>query len=383
MNPVTHLLETKPSYIREILNLVSNNEIISLAGGLPCPDHFPMGMIEPLMQDIAKDKSLFQYSTTAGYPPLIEGLRDRYHLGDDHEVIITNGSQQGIDLCARVFLNKGDKVVVESPSYLGALQIFSIAQAQIKTVTQEQDGPNVEQLENHFSKGDIRFFYGIPDFHNPTGCCWSLEKRQQVAALCIRYNVVFIEDAPYREIRFTGKSLPLVSEFCPEQAILLYSFSKMISPGLRIGALILPKRWMTAFSTLKQATDLHTAVPTQQLILSILQHPGFSEHLNQTNTSYHLRYQSLQAALSVLPKDKFTHNTVNGGMFIWLKIPETDTLAVAKKAIENGVAVVPSVEFYSPQAKPCSALRLNFSYNSPSKIKEGVQRLLPVLTEKL
>jgi 2-aminoadipate transaminase len=376
MNPVDPLRNTPPSYIREILSVVASKDIISLAGGLPCPNSFPMDIIETAMGTIANDKSLFQYAATAGYTPLINTITERYHVTDSHDVLITNGSQQGIDLCARVFINKGDKIIAEAPSYLGALQIFSIAQATLATVDQEHDGPNIEQLEAHFIQGDVSFFYAIPDFNNPTGCCWSLEKRQQVAALCIRYKVLLIEDSPYREIRFNGESLPTVASLCSEYAISLFSFSKMIAPGLRIGALITPKRYFSSFSKLKQATDLHTNVPLQALTHSILNHAEFHTHLAATNQRYKARYQALLEAITSSPfyeKCKMVH--VDGGMFIWLTLPDCDVYALARAAIEKGVAIVPSTEFYSDDKDHPSAVRINFSYNAPNKIQEGISRL--------
>ena len=150
MTPAKHLTSIKPSYIREILNVVANKDIISLAGGLPSPQTFPLQMIAEAASEMATDKSLFQYAATAGYQPLIEFVKARYHVPETHEVLITTGSQQGIDLCARVFLDRGDKVVVESPSYLGALQIFAVAQAKILSVDQTADGPDLQQLERHF-----------------------------------------------------------------------------------------------------------------------------------------------------------------------------------------------------------------------------------------
>jgi len=380
MNPVAPLRNTPPSYIREILSVVSNKDIISLAGGLPCPESFPMNIIETAMSTIATDKSLFQYAATSGYAPLINTITERYDVTDGHDVLITNGSQQGIDLCTRVFINKGDKIVAEAPSYLGALQIFSIAQATLATVAQENDGPNIKQLEAHFTQGDVSFFYAIPDFHNPTGCCWSLEKRQQVAALCLRYKVLLIEDAPYREMRFSGDSLPTVASLCPEFAISLFSFSKMIAPGLRIGALITPKRYFSSFNKLKQATDLHTNVPLQALTHAILNHTDFNTHLAASKQRYKARYESLAKAISSHPSySKCTMAQVEGGMFIWLTLPNCDVSTIARQALENDVAVVPSTEFYNDDDYHPSALRINFSYNSPEKIQDGIDRLAKVL----
>ena len=384
MNPVAPLRNTPPSYIREILNIASSKDIISLAGGLPCPESFPMDIIETAMGAIATDKSLFQYAATSGYSPLINTITERYDVADGHDVLITNGSQQGIDLCTRVFINKGDKIVVEAPSYLGALQIFSIAQANLATVAQEHDGPNTVELEAHFTRGDVTFFYAIPDFHNPTGCCWSLEKRRQIAALCIRYKVLLIEDAPYREMRFSGHSLPTVASLCPEFAISLFSFSKMIAPGLRIGALITPKRYFSSFIKLKQATDLHTNVPLQALTHAILNHTDFDTSLTASKQRYKARYESLSKAFtSHSSYSKCTMAQVEGGMFIWLTLPDCDVGALAQQAIENSVAVVPSTEFYNDSGKAYhhSALRINFSYNSTDKIQEGIDRLANVMQE--
>jgi len=378
MTPAKHLASIKPSYIREMLNVIENSDIISLAGGLPSPETFPLSIIEEIAPLMAADRSLFQYAATAGYRPLIDLIKAKYHVPETHEVLITTGSQQGIDLCARVFLDKGDKVVVESPSYLGALQIFAFAQATILPVAQMPDGPDLAQLERHFQAGDVKFFYTVPDFHNPTGCCWSLEKRQAVGELCIRYDVLLIEDAPYRSIRFSGQDLPTVSEFCPDNSVCLQSFSKMISPGLRVAALIAPKRWMPNFNKLKQATDLHTSLPSQYLAFQILSHPKFEQHLKTTIALYAEHYQVLADELDSLGSG-YTFNEVEGGMFIWLNIPDCDSLALAKKAFENGVAVVPGSEFYSHAEDQRSALRLNFSHSSPEVLREGVARLRAIL----
>lgn len=386
MQPAKHIHTTKPSYIREILSVAASQEVISLAGGLPCPDTFPMPIIEQVMPQMAFEKSLFQYAETAGYQPLIEDLRAKYKVPETHDVLITTGSQQGIDICARTFVAPGDKIVVEDPSYLGALQVFSMAQAEVLSITQQTDGPDLTQLENLFQQHDIKFFYAVPDFHNPTGCCWSLAKRQGVAALCTRYQVLFIEDAPYRKMRFSGIELPTVSHFCPNESIVLRSFSKMVAPGLRIAALITPQRWSAVLNKLKQSIDLHTSVPMQHLTQQILKHPDFDAHLSVTNQRYAQRYQALGNELSTLPTDRYQFSNIDGGMFVWLNIPTCDTLALANKALENGVAVVPCSEFRvdNPKANDqstTSALRLNFSRNEPTIIQQGIARLKPVLEQ--
>lgn len=381
MQPVTHLQNIKASYIREILSVVDSDDILSMAGGLPAPDSFPMHLIADIMPDISADASLFQYTETAGYRPLLEDLRQRYSVPDSHGIIITTGSQQGIDLCTRVFVGQGETVIAEEPCYLGALQVFAIACANVVTVEQQSDGPNLEQLEQQFAKGEAKFFYAVPDFHNPSGCCWSLEKRQQVAELCRRYQILLIEDAPYRDLRFAGEELPLVSSWCPDESIVLRSFSKVVAPGVRIAALITPKPWLAAFDKVKQASDLHSNVPMQKLVLELLNHPGYPAHFQNVLESYRQRHQALAEELATLPADKYRCHPVYGGMFIWMEVPTCDTLELAKTAIDNGVAVVPGSAFYtSPVGKP-SALRLNFSHNSPVELKEAVKRLKKALEQ--
>ena len=376
---VPHIKETKPSYIREILHVATNDEVISLAGGLPCSELFPMSIIEEVLPKLVEDNSLFQYGSTTGYQPLLEYVRFRYQIPSSHEVLVTSGSQQGIDLCTRTFIDRGDKVVVESPSYLGALQIFSMNQARVLSVDHEIDGPNLDQLEALFSNRDIVLFYAVPDFHNPTGYCWSMKKRKEVARLCRQYNVLLLEDAPYREMRFSGIELPTVSSLCPEDSILLRSFSKIISPAMRVAVLITPKRWLKTLNKLKQASDLHTNSPMQKLTLEILSHTGFETHLENSTQQYKLRYQTLARAFNSLPRDQYSFEEVDGGMFVWLSIPECDTLALAQSALKNGVAIVPGLEFYANNQNRGSALRLNFSNNKPDHIQEALSRLKPIL----
>ena len=374
-----HVKDSKSSYIREILNVTQRDEVISLAGGLPCPSLFPMQIIEEVMPSLAVDRSLFQYSSTAGYQPLLNELRIREQIPNTHQMLVTSGAQQGIDLCVRAFIGRGDKVVTEQPSYLGALQIFSFAQADILTVKNEKDGPNLPQLEKHFLNNKVKLFYAVPDFHNPTGCCWSLHKRKEVARLCQRHNVLLLEDAPYRNLRFSGEALPTVSSQCPEISIMLRSFSKVVAPAMRVGTLTAPKYWMLAITKLKQAADLHTNSPMQKLCLEIIRHPEFDAHVEKLNREYKHRYLALADELSFLPKSEYSFQSVEGGMFIWLKIPPCNTLSLAKSALSNGVAIVPGCEFYANSQNAKSALRLNFSNNEPHKIKQALNRLRPVL----
>ncbi|MDK9759251.1 PLP-dependent aminotransferase family protein, partial [Vibrio sp. D173a] len=228
-----------------------------------------------------------------------------------------------------------DTVVMEAPSYLGAMQVFGLVQANIVTVSQTEFGPNLDELETCFKQQAPKMFYAVPDFHNPTGVCWTLESRQQVAALCEQYNVAFIEDAPYRELRFTGSELPLVSSFCPDHSIVLRSFSKIASPGLRIGAVTGKRSYLGPLIKVKQGADLHSSVPMQALLLGLLKHQDFGLHMENIRNLYKSRYEVLFSELEQKLPQGCVLKPVDGGMFIWVEIPECDTFELAKSLLGN------------------------------------------------
>ncbi|WP_295893630.1 PLP-dependent aminotransferase family protein [uncultured Vibrio sp.] len=371
--------QIKPSYIREILAAASDKNVISLAGGLPDEKTFPIDLMVPTLEALPAMTEVFQYGSTAGYEPLIEHLKQAYRLPDTHQVLTCTGSQQGLDLIARAYVNPNDTVVMEAPCYLGAMQVFGLMQANIVTVSQGEHGPNIDELERSFETGSAKMFYAVPDFHNPTGVCWPLEKRQQVAALCIKYNVAFIEDAPYRELRFSGEELPLVSDFCPDHSIVLRSFSKVASPGLRVGTITGKQSYLEPLIKVKQGADLHSCVPVQALVLGLLQHPDFPKHLEQVRDLYQSRYNTMfQALKTSLPADCKVTPT-EGGMFIWVTLPACDTFKLAQELLGNNVAVVPSPVFYPTPDEAPSAMRLNFTNASAEELLIAVQRIADVL----
>jgi len=320
MQTLKSLKNIKSSYIREILHVANSPDIISLAGGLPCLNAFPMRVIEKSLLDIVENKQYFQYGETRGHEPLIEQLRLKYAVDSSQGILITSGAQQAIDLCTRAFIERGSNIIVESPSYLGALQAFDLAGANVLSVEQECDGPNIGELELLFKRGDITFFYAVPDFHNPTGCCWSLAKRQKVAELCVEYNVLFIEDAPYRELRFLGEELPTVTSFCADHSIILYSYSKIIAPSIRVGAVIFPMRYLGDLYKLKQVMDLHTSVPMQEIVNQVLRDNSYATNLSRIRNLYYERYLALKNELVEIETIKDDFSEVQGGMFIWLKL---------------------------------------------------------------
>ena len=372
-----HLTHIQPSYIREILDAATAPGVISLAGGLPASELFPLQLFREALNSLSDTPEVFQYGATQGYQPLLEYLQQSNDIPETHGTLICNGSQQALDLIARAFINPNDGVAMEAPSYLGALQVFGIAQARIETVPQLSDGPDLNALASLFEKGKIKLFYAVPDFHNPTGICWSLDTRQKVADLCRRHDVALVEDAPYRKLRFHGCELPLVSSFCPERALTLNSFSKISAPGLRIGMVTAPKEWLSPLITIKQSSDLHTNLPLQAMLLFLLRHSGFPLHLDNIRAEYAERYTALTMALKEQLTIEHTYKHVEGGMFIWLALPACDPLQVARAALDEGVAVVPGDVFFQNaiQSKQEPALRLNFSHTHPDRLAESIARL--------
>lgn len=375
------LQQVKSSYIREILAAASDNSVISLAGGLPDEKTFPIDLMKPTLESLANMPEVFQYGSTAGYEPLLQFLNGYFKLPETHTAMITTGSQQGLDLIARAYVDPGDKVVMEAPSYLGAMQVFGLVQANIVTVSQTEIGPNLIELEQCFAEHQPKMFYAVPDFHNPTGVCWSLESRQKVAELCIQYDVALIEDAPYRELRFSGEALPLVSDFCPQNSIVLRSFSKIASPGLRIGVVTGKTRYLEPLIKIKQGADLHSSVPMQALLHGLLNHDNFETHISTICELYKARYNVMYAELERQLPENCVLRPVNGGMFVWVEIPQCDTFELAKSLLANGVAVVPSPVFYPEGSEVKAALRLNFTNATPEELKVAVKRLVGVLNK--
>ncbi|MBL4829909.1 MAG: PLP-dependent aminotransferase family protein [Aliivibrio sp.] len=366
------LQQIPSSYIREILAAASSDSVISLAGGLPDQSTFPIKLMESTLARLTSMPEVFQYGSTEGYGPLLAHLNELYQLPDNHKAMVCTGSQQGLDLIARAYMDPGDKIVMEAPSYLGAMQVFGLSQANMLSVSQNDEGPDTIALEQIFKENKIKLFYAVPDFHNPTGVCWSLATRQKVAALCQRYDVALVEDAPYRELRFTGNELPMVSSFCPDHSIVLRSFSKIASPGLRIGVVTGKESYIQPLVKVKQGADLHSSIPMQALLLGLLQHPEFDQHLVGIRNLYQARYQKMMGELTKQLPNNCLLKSVEGGMFIWLSLPDCDTFQLANDLLAQGVAVVPSDVFYANRSEVKSALRLNFTNSSLEEIEQAV-----------
>lgn len=374
------------SFIREILKVTSHSDIISFAGGLPNPAFFPVQEIQAAaMKALEKDgRRLLQYGESEGYRPLREYIAARYKQKHNleimpEEILITNGSQQGLDLVSKVFLNKGDRVLIERPAYLGAIQAFSAYNADIRTINLLDDGPDIERLTEILDKESVKLFYGIPNFQNPTGISYSIEKRKQVAEIMKSFPSLFIEDDPYGDIRFSGENLPPIKSYLNEQTILLGSFSKTISPGMRMGWIVASKEIMQKLLIAKQLTDLHSNNLSQRVIYQYLMDNDFDNHINKIKETYKRQCDLMvEAILEHFPADvKVTQP--QGGMFLWLRLKVSqDTMELFKIAIREKVAFVPGNSFY-PKNDCHNTMRLNFSNSDEIKIKQGIKILGNIL----
>lgn len=381
---VSHLQE---SYLREILSVASRRDIISFAGGLPAEACFPLALFKQLERSETVPGYL-QYGGSQGLDILLEVLRTRYGLAGDQDILMTSGAQQGLDLVLRTFVNPRDKIAVEIPCYLGALQAFRLAGAEICPlpllggIPEHAEEARLAELESLFRQEQIKFFYAVTDFHNPTGGSYSLKMREAVIRLCEKYGVFLIEDAPYRELRFTGEPLPMLADLSPQQCLVLRSFSKVVSPGLRLGCIQAEKRAIREIMKVKQVADLHTQLPGQASLAGLLMNPDFNQHLQTLRQEYLCRYSAMHSAIKRYFPGWVTPCKTEGGMFIWLDLSceasqqafsDTDDRQLAEMALTEGVAVVPGSVFY-PNRQAGVSFRLNFSHESVVNIDHGIQR---------
>lgn len=381
------ILNTPSSFIRNILKVAGDQDIISFAGGLPNPISFPMEAIqESVERSIAEHSTkLFQYSTTLGYDPLREYIANKYRTqyGYDVEakdVMITSGSQQALDLLGKVLIDAGDGVVMEEPGYLGAIQSFTMSQPTFYGVDLEDDGLNIEQLRETLANNPgIKFIYMVPNFHNPTGITYSQEKRDAIYDLIKDYDIALIEDDPYGELRFQGKHLPYVGFGRFENSVVLGSFSKTVTPGMRLGFIITKnEELMGHLETAKQATDLHTNIFSQYVIHDYLQHNAYSEHVQKIVALYKEQSDAMLAAMEKYFPSNVKYTKPDGGMFIWVTLEEdVSALELFHKAMEANVAFVPGDPFYTGKTN-VNTLRLNYTNSTPEVIEEGIQRLAAI-----
>jgi 2-aminoadipate transaminase len=369
------------SFIREILKVTANPEIISFAGGLPNPELFPVAAMDTAAHGVFAEigASALQYSTTEGDAGLRAIIARRYKdiRGldvDPDSILVTTGSQQILDLVAKVFIDRGDKIVIERPGYLGAIQAFSLFEPQFVTVSLEPDGPNLEELEAAFRDG-AKCFYSVPNFQNPSGVTYSLEKRKAVAALLDKYGVLFVEDDPYGELRFMGEDLPSIYSFCRNPGILCGSFSKIAAPGFRLGWLVTGKEVYDKLVIAKQAADLHTSTVAQSIMRRYLETNDIESHVELIRERYGYQRGVMVEMIRRYFPSEVSIIEPEGGMFLWATMPEgVSSMDLFDVAIKDKVAFVPGRPFYVDGTGE-NTMRLNFSNSDEGRIEEGIKRL--------
>ncbi len=372
----------KTSAVREILKVAERPDILSFAGGLPAPELFPVQAIADAHAEVlaTEGQAALQYSTTEGYGPLREWicghLKQRGRVANPDQVLITNGSQQGIDLVAKVLLDPGDLVVVENPSYLAALQTFGAFEAKFATVGSDDQGLRTDDLERLLATHKPKLVYVVANFQNPKGTTLALERRRELVRMAQKHRFLILEDDPYGELRFTGEHLPSMASFDDEGVVVsLGTFSKTLAPGLRIGWVVGPKDFVRSLTIAKQSTDLHTATLAQRAVVKLLERFDYSAHLDALRPVYGQRANAMLDALKVHMPAGTRWTVPEGGMFLWVELPaglSGDLLL--PKAIEQKVAFVPGSPFFANEPR-AEFIRLNYSNRPPELITEGMRRL--------
>jgi 2-aminoadipate transaminase len=376
--------------IREILKVVSQPGMVSLAGGIPAPESFPMEILHELTGIVERKYGAraFQYDATEGFAPLREALVD--HLARKgvqarpDEILISSGSQGVLDAMGKVFLNQGDLVAVEAPTYLGALQAFNPYEPRYLQIATDKHGLIPESLEGVLRSQAVKLVYLTPTFQNPTGRTLTLARRKQVGEIVQRYNVLLIEDDPYGDLRYRGDPLPPIKTFAPEHVVYASSLSKVFAPGLRIGfcaAPLLARQWMVIA---KQGVDLHTSTFNQALAAEYLAGGYLQRHLPNIIELYRPKQQAMLQALDRhLPED-FHWTQPEGGMFIWVEGPSTlDAENVYRRAIERKIAFVPGKFFFVRTGDGLSTMRLNFTMVDEPTIETALGILGEVIQDEL
>ncbi|MBI1842615.1 MAG: PLP-dependent aminotransferase family protein [Verrucomicrobia bacterium] len=371
-----------PSVIREILKIAERPGIISLAGGLPSPDTFPIEALRAASEAVLRDhpREAMQYAASEGFMPLREWvaaqLRDQGMRADPDQILITNGSQQGLDLVGKALIDAGSVVAVEAPTYLGALQAFTPYEPEFTTLDCDDDGPLPDRLS--LAKA-ARFLYVLPNFQNPSGRCVSNSRRADLAAAARALGLPIVEDNPYGELWFDAAPPPAIAAAWPEATIYLGSFSKVLAPGLRLGYILAPPELFPKLLQAKQASDLHTSGFSQRLVHEVVRGGFLRDHLPVIRARYKTHRDAMETALQRHMPSGCSWKSPAGGMFFWVKAPSSvDAMRLLPKAVERGVAFVPGAAFYANQAEK-NALRLSFVTVPPEQIERGIQMIADAL----
>ncbi len=374
------------SAVREILKLTQRKSIISFAGGLPAEEHFPVAAIgEAFDRVLAAGNKALQYGLTEGFLPLRESIckwmAPKGVTITPDDLLITTGSQQAIDLLTRIYIDPGDVILVEKPTYLSALQVFRSYGAELVSVETDEDGMVLEDLEAKLKQYRPKLVYVIPTFSNPTGKAWSLERRKGVLELCRASDALILEDDPYGELKFGDASVSYPSLFSldrhPQRSCVVYTstFSKTVAPALRTGWVMADPEVIRHMARAKQAADLHSSSLDQQALHQLIEHFDLAGHIEFVRKEYEARMRQMAELLSQQQWPGVSWNEPKGGMFFWLTLPESvDTAELLKTAVDLGVAFVPGVSFFA-DGSGRNTMRLNFTHNDFEGTVAGMKRL--------
>ena len=376
------------NFVKIILEVAAKGDLISFAGGLPNPASFPVEEVKAAANKVLETKGAYalQYNSADGYVPLREFIANRYKKQginvEAKDILITNGSQQALDIISSCLLDPGDNVLVEDPSYLAALQSFHLYNPSIKTVDLNEDGADVEQVRESMNKYDHKFFYAVPNFQNPTGITYTNDVREKIADAMKGKDTFFIEDNPYGELRFKGEHQRSLYTYLGEQVILLGTFSKTVAPGLRLGwiACSIPELW-TKMKEYKQLIDMHTSTFAQVVVSQYFEDNDYDAHIKKIIDLYGKQCSCMLEAMDKhLPNDMhWTHP--EGGMFIWATLPNgIDAVDFCVKAADAGVAVIPGDPFYEAK-RGLGTLRLNYTNSTPEMIDKGMSIVAKVVDQ--
>lgn len=380
------------SEVREILKVTERPEILSFAGGLPAPELFPAEDLSVHAQALLREEGVraLQYAPTEGYLPLREWIADRMNTVwgttglAPNNIIITSGSQQGLDLVAKLFIDEGDLVWCESPTYLAALGAFKVFQPRFQPMPTDEHGVILEGLEDRILQERPKFVYVIPTFQNPSGRTWSMERRRGFMELMTRYEIPVIEDNAYFEVRFDEIEYVSLKAFDPKGLVVcLGSFSKVLCPGLRVAWIAATAEIIGQFVVIKQSTDLQTSNFNQMLVSRYLKATSFDERLQKIRDTYRARRDAMAAALEEELPPGVTFTMPAGGMFTWLEMPEgVDAHRLLERCLKANVAIVPGFAFFAGDGKRNTA-RVNFSNLPPDKIRYGVRLIATAVAEEM
>lgn len=379
----------KTEALKQIFAAMASPDVISLAGGIPAPESFPLALIKKLSEKVFEEKktAALQYNKTKGVDELRETLADWMNKKFDmklnvENILITTGSTQVFDLLGKIFLDRKNKIIVENPSYLGALWGFDPFEPTYITIESEADGIDIDELEKKLKQNkNVKFLYIVSTFQNPTGRVISLSKRRQLVDLASKYNFLIIEDDPYSYLRYTGKAVPPIKTFDKnDQVIYLSTFSKILAPGFRIAFAVASKEIINWLADAKESADLHTNVFGQYLVNEYIKGNYEEEQIKKIIELYKPRYITMLESLNkYFPKSAYWTEP-EGGMFCWIELDEkVDTTKLYHTAVKKGVAFVPGVHFYAYKDVK-NTMRLNFSNVSEEKIKKGVKILGSLLS---